>query len=120
MAHVIAILHDNRYYYGELKNNMISNEVNFNPFHYYFKTVLPVSFYINKSFIVNTTHCTNTTVVAMSESLMFGNNEIIPVIQIDNPEILVYFKYIPSSLIQPSTTQQNVLSLELCTQALEL
>ena len=120
MAYVIAILHDNRYYYGELKNNMISNEVNFNPFHYYFKTVLPLVFYINKSFIVNTTHCTNITVIAMSESLMFGDNEVIPVIQIDNPEILVYFNYIPQSLIQTTTNHQSALKLELCTQAVEL
>lgn len=120
MTSIIAILHNNRYYYGELKNNIISNEVNFNPFHYYFKTVLPESFYINKSFLIHAKYWTTITVIGISESLMFGNNHIIPVVQISNPEILVYFNYIPQSLIQPSTTQQNVLKLELCAQTIEL
>ena len=120
MTPIIAILHNNRYYYGELKNNTISNETNFNPFDFYFKTVLPSSFYINKSFLIHAKYWTTTTVIGISESLMFGNNKIIPVLQISNPDILVYFNYIPQSLIQPSTTQQNVIKLELCTQAVEL
>jgi hypothetical protein len=120
MSSIIAILHNNRYYYGELKNNTISNETNFNPFDFYFKTVLPSSFYINKSFIIHAKCWTTTTAIGIGESLMFGNNQIIPVVQISNPDILVYFNYIPQSLIQTTTNHQSALKLELCTQAVEL
>jgi hypothetical protein len=111
MSSIIAILHNNRYYYGELKHNTISNETNFNPFDFYFKRVLPSMFDINKSFIIHANNWTTTTVVGISESLMYGNNQIIPVVQISNPDILVYFNYIPQSLIQISSKNEFTLSL---------
>jgi hypothetical protein len=111
MSSIIAILHNNRYYYGELKHNTISNETNFNPFDFYFKPVLPSMFYINKSFLIDAKCWTTTTVIGISESLMFGNNQIIPVVHISNPDILVYFNYIPQSLIQISSNNGCTLSL---------
>lgn len=109
---IIAIRNGNTYYYGELKGHTISNESDFNPFDFYFTSKPPMNEWItyatNHMFPILGKEWKETIVTAVSETLAITENYNIPVFHINNPEILVYFKYIPFALIRVNGREKHL------------
>ena len=111
---IIAIRRGNTYYYGQLTNNTITNEANFNPVDYYYTCKPPttewIQYAVNNKFPILGKEWKVTTVTAVSEMLSVTDKYDIPVFHINNPEILVYFKYIPFALIRLNGHEKQALN----------
>jgi len=111
---IIAIRYGNTYYYAQLLNNTISNEVNFNPFDFYFTSKPPttewIQYAVNNKFSIIGKDWKVTTVTAVSEMLSITEDYDIPVFHISNTEILVYYKYIPFALIRVNGQEKHALN----------
>jgi hypothetical protein len=103
MAQVIAVRDNFNYYIGELKDVWITNETDFNPDNYYYESSPPMSSWMayatNKQFYIHSNIWNTTMITAVVETLTINNTYHIPVVCINTPGILEYFRKIPTSLM---------------------
>ena len=103
MSHVVVIRDNFNYYVGELNDVWISNETAFNPDDYYYESSPPMSTWVSrltsKPFNIYGTSWLSTTITSVLETLTVNNNYHIPVVSISTPNVLEYFRKIPTSLM---------------------
>ena len=100
---IIVIRDKFAYYVGELNDTWITNETSFNPEDYYYESSPPMNswalYATNRTFNIHGTAWQQTTITAVVETLTVNNNYHIPVVCINTPNVLEYFKKIPISLM---------------------